>query len=445
MRINCFAMSAIVALLCSVSAYTQPANPAPATTPLPTPTPPMTVTSVEVYSNARGWCPAATPTPSPTPPNQASGKPTPAPTPPCEAGIGDTVIVTVENLSSQVASGSVNLGNLAISINGRQLKGLSSRWWKTDQVVFDLKRTTDTMDAWTALLSEPGLNPFRQNPISVGFVDQPPFKLTDKDKQPTILLRVFYKGWAIFSLIALILTLGLFFYLAKRTGIIRDPGPPKLATTERPYSLARAQAAFWFFLVIGSFVFLYLITGDYNTITEQALILMGIGTGTALGSAMIDASKSDSSNDELAKLSPQQAQLAEELTQLGLQHGELEQRITAAGANATDQDKQALSDLKVQISQKQATLYEIDKQMGDAVSGLSKPASEGFRKDLLTDVNGINFHRFQMLVWTIVLGFMFCAAVYSTLAMPQFSGTLLALMGISSGTYLGFKIPEKQS
>jgi hypothetical protein len=29
--------------------------------------------------------------------------------------------------------------------------------------------------------------------------------------------------------------------------------------------------------------------------------------------------------------------------------------------------------------------------------------------------------------------------------MPEFSTTLLALMGISSGTYLGFKIPERQN
>jgi hypothetical protein len=28
--------------------------------------------------------------------------------------------------------------------------------------------------------------------------------------------------------------------------------------------------------------------------------------------------------------------------------------------------------------------------------------------------------------------------------MPEFEGTLLVLMGISNGTYLGFKIPEKQ-
>jgi len=442
MRIKHLVMTALLVLVCLVSIHAQPGTPPVAA---PVPTPPLTVTRVEVYSRARGWCPESTPTPLPTPANQTAEKPIPAPTPPCEAGIGDTVIVTIANLSKQVESGGVTLADLVLSINDRPLKGLSSRWWKTDQVVFDLKRTSDTTDAWTALLSEPGLNPFRKNPISVGRADQPPFELTDREKSATILLRVFYKGWAIFSLIVLILTLGLFFYLAKRTGIIRDPGPPKLATTDRPYSLARAQAAFWFFLVIGSFIFLYLITGDYNTITEQALILMGIGTGTALGSAMIDSSKTESANDELGKLSPQKAQLTEELTQLGVQQQDLVTRITNAGANATAEDKQALSDLKVQISQKQATLVEINNQMDEAASGLSKPASEGFRKDLLTDVNGINFHRFQMLVWTIVLGFMFIAGVYSSLAMPQFSGTLLALMGISAGTYLGFKIPEQQT
>jgi hypothetical protein len=31
------------------------------------------------------------------------------------------------------------------------------------------------------------------------------------------------------------------------------------------------------------------------------------------------------------------------------------------------------------------------------------------------------------------------------LIMPEFDGTLLTLMGLSSGTYLGFKLPEKQA
>jgi hypothetical protein len=36
----------------------------------------------------------------------------------------------------------------------------------------------------------------------------------------------------------------------------------------------------------------------------------------------------------------------------------------------------------------------------------------------------------------------FVVAVYNTLAMPDFSATLLGLTGISAGTYVGFKIPD---
>jgi hypothetical protein len=45
-----------------------------------------------------------------------------------------------------------------------------------------------------------------------------------------------------------------------------------------------------------------------------------------------------------------------------------------------------------------------------------------------------------MMAWTVILGFVFIASVWSDLTMPDFSPTLLGLMGISSGTYVGFKL-----
>src|SRR5258706_324505 len=70
--------------------------------------------------------------------------------------------------------------------------------------------------------------------------------------------------------------------------------------------------------------------------------------------------------------------------------------------------------------------------------------SRGFLNDVMSDPTGVSLHRFQMFVWTLVLGVIFIGSVYKNLAMPEFSATLLGLMGISSGTYLGFKVPEKQ-
>lgn len=71
--------------------------------------------------------------------------------------------------------------------------------------------------------------------------------------------------------------------------------------------------------------------------------------------------------------------------------------------------------------------------------------TRGFLDDLLSDPNGVSLHRFQMFVWTLVLGIIFVGSVYKDLGMPEFSATLLGLMGISSGTYLGFKVPEKSA
>jgi ribose/xylose/arabinose/galactoside ABC-type transport system permease subunit len=70
--------------------------------------------------------------------------------------------------------------------------------------------------------------------------------------------------------------------------------------------------------------------------------------------------------------------------------------------------------------------------------------SRGFLNDVMSDPTGVSLHRFQMFVWTLVLGVIFCGNVFKDLEMPQFSATLLGLMGISSGTYLGFKVPEKK-
>ena len=70
--------------------------------------------------------------------------------------------------------------------------------------------------------------------------------------------------------------------------------------------------------------------------------------------------------------------------------------------------------------------------------------THGFLSDILSDANGISFHRLQMFVWTLILGLLFIYSVWMRLSMPEFSATLLALQGITAGTYLGFKIPEKQ-
>ena len=83
----------------------------------------------------------------------------------------------------------------------------------------------------------------------------------------------------------------------------------------------------------------------------------------------------------------------------------------------------------------------ITPQEADKLSKLNGE-SLGWLTDVLSDSEGIDFHRFQMLVWTFVLGIVFVTKVWRDLAMPEFDTTLLGLMGLSAGTYVGLKIPE---
>lgn len=68
--------------------------------------------------------------------------------------------------------------------------------------------------------------------------------------------------------------------------------------------------------------------------------------------------------------------------------------------------------------------------------------SEAWFIDILSDANGVSLHRFQLFAWTAILGIIFIVASYRNLAMPIFDTTLMGLLGLSAGTYLGLKIPE---
>src|SRR5581483_7889867 len=141
-----------------------------------------------------------------------------------------------------------------------------------------------------------------------------------------------------------------------------------------------------------------------HILTSQTLILMGIGAGTAIGAAMIEQSKKNT----------------EKVT-----------AFVALNEEIADVQVQCMSDaqLKPQIDRLDALARDL--------------ASEGFLKDVLTDVNGISLHRVQQLVWTMLLGLIFIYLVITSHKMPDFDNYVLGVLGISGATYLGFKIPEQ--
>ena len=70
--------------------------------------------------------------------------------------------------------------------------------------------------------------------------------------------------------------------------------------------------------------------------------------------------------------------------------------------------------------------------------------SRGFLTDLVSYGTNVSLFRFQNVAWTLVLVAVYIRTVFCYLRMPDFDSTLLMLMGISSGTYIGGKVTEKK-
>ena len=70
--------------------------------------------------------------------------------------------------------------------------------------------------------------------------------------------------------------------------------------------------------------------------------------------------------------------------------------------------------------------------------------SEGFFKDIMSDQNRINIHRFQNVVWTLIAVTLYLSQIPEVKCgfLPTLDATLVSLTAISSATYLGLKINE---
>ena len=315
-------------------------------------------------------------------------------------------------------------------------------------VGFSLVRNDSSKPGWSHLLNQPVLN--RKVIVSVGFPNGEeidswvnPKQVTEKDQQ--FYLTIIPKFRTAFGLIVILGALIAFLALARHTHIIRDAAAPRRPDGQRPYSLARGQMAFWFFLVIASYFFLWIVTGDMDTLNTSVLGLIGISAGTALGSAFVDASKpisADSSgNQPIVDVTRPHLEVLAELKKLRADTQKELQALQKARALISPSDKHALDDNERQQNEVRERLANYRWQS----AYFAWPTWKGVMYDLLAENNLISFHRFQIFVWTLILGVMFVANVYNELAMPQFSATLLGLLGISAGTYVGFKLPETRA
>lgn len=383
-----------------------------------------------------------TPTPSPTPVAAASPSPSPIAAPRVvkvegNLELDDLIRVQVDNLSEWVKHNDAS--KLVPFMNGRSIHGNYPEeiHTSTNHLHFHLELTPENRNAWIDLLGEP---PGTRRPVSfsVGLENQSPFASV-YDQSNRIPLTLISPVYGVVSFVVVLLTLILLVWLARTTNLLRDPGPCPVPGKMRPYNLGRTQMAFWFFLVYASYTTIWLITDALDTITPSLLGLMGISAGTALGEALIDSGKTSATSDQMQTLTAQKQSLEQSIP-------ELQSQVASVNAKAslTPEDTSNRDSLNKQLQDSRTRLAEVTQQVQTLTPADSTLVSKGLLRDLLSDGSGYSFHRFQIFAWTIVLGIMFVASVYNRLTMPEFSATLLGLMGISSGTYIGFKFPEQK-
>jgi len=302
---------------------------------------------------------------------------------------------------------------------------------------YHLRITPQNKKVWIDLLGAPD-GVYKPVALTVGLENQSPFDSVhdDTNKVP---LTVISPAYGVIAVVIVGLTLILLIWLARTTHIIREPGPRPIGGKLRPYNLGRTQMAFWFFLIYASYVVIWLITDALDTITPSLLGLMGISAGTALGEAMIDSGKDTAKSDTLQNLTAEKQTLEQTIPDLQAQVNSIQSKETPAPEDIISRDN-----LNKQLQDYRTRLAQVNQQLSSLTPSESTRISAGFLRDLLSDGSGYSFHRFQIFAWTLILGVIFISSVYNQLTMPEFSATLLGLMGISSGTYIGFKFPEQR-
>ena len=409
----------------------------------------VVITSTRALVLAQDTSSQPTPSPSPTPAGspqpvatQTQPSPSPALTPRVIKKIGDVelddiVELHIQGLEKWAETHDVN--KLVPYIDGRAIRGNYPEELHIDRgrVIYHLQITPENKNTWIDLLGEP--DSIRKTvTLSVGLEEGSAFDSIHERDNP-VTMTVISPVYGIVSLLIIGTTLVLLLWLARSTNIIRERGPAPAPGKRRPYNLGRAQMAFWFFLIYSSYLTIWLITGALDTITASLLALMGISAGTALGEAMIDDGKDTANTNQVQSLTAEKYALEQSITETQAQ---LDVANQQASSQVTDQSNRDA--LNRQLTDSRTRLGQIDLQL--RTLSAMQPATEsiGFIRDILTDSTGYSFHRFQIFAWTIILGIIFISSVYKSLSMPEFSSTLLGLMGLSAGTYIGFKFPEQK-
>lgn len=353
--------------------------------------------------------------------------------------------VEVKNLEKWAAQSEHDTSKFALCIDGNEFKGMPPSLVRGDLLGFRVAPSSESKDAWKNVISPPVLKNGAQVLVTVRHAT---VKVEGSyNARITTINRVSFIVFLVSVMVALIL----FWYLAYKSDIIRAPGGQPKGTDKygkpnrKLYSLARTQMAYWFFVIVISYVFIWMLTNDFASLTSSVLALMGISAATGLGSAIVDSSKRNDVENLRLTLEGQKKKDEAEAERLRSEISTLNATLNATPVPTNLEEQRAMMTAKQgDLAAKETEIKQSKRKIQEIKDKEEPLPSKSFINDILSDEDGVSFHRFQMFGWTIALAVIFISRVYDVLSMPDFDTTLLALMGISGGTYIGFKLPAQE-
>jgi hypothetical protein len=373
---------------------------------------------------------------------------------PPTVGLNDDLLVRLSGGASSGQAAIPDASRYVLFLNGRALDGIPDAVYddRCECLVFQLKRSAQNSGLWTSLLGSPTHLAVAVS-VSLGkrtgdtsAAQATIFGVTSDAS--TFQLEVI-SPWRLATAFAVIMAMLALVWRRSRTNTaLRDGYLPQIAPEKQTYSLARWQMAFWFTLIFASFLFLFLLLWDFNTISTQALILMGISGGTAAAAIAVDVEKdspADAINRGLRALGlftyADVQRVRDEITGRQTQL----EALLAAPAAAAHGDARASAPAQPSAAGLQTEIQDRLNILRTYEDKTQAFETQGWFKDITTDLNGASLHRLQAFLWTWVLGAVFVIGVYRDLAMPEFGSALLALMAVSNAGYVGFKIQEQNN
>ncbi len=322
-----------------------------------------------------------------------------------EAAINDTIAVDVAEFQKHYdelcPSGNSSTTNceqqIFLELNGRKFLGTKSESISQPDksgsatikfhLLYQNDKDNNNTEAWADLLGNPQLGSFwsRSTKIRIisvnngALIAAPPSDGSTPEFKVVRLNASYVVSWIVG--LAVVLSALRISFGKNISSLIREDNPQRPA----PFSLSRCQMLWWFICIIFSYVFIYMVTGNKESLNTSTGILMGIGTSTTLSAIFIDK--------------PNPAPLTNPVT-------------------PTDPTPP------------------------------TNPAPFPLSKGLLTDVlsstkgSGPKLLRLQLVIWTFIMTVGFIVHVWNRLEMPQLSESLLLLQGIASGGYIVGKTME---